>query len=345
MSRRLRDESANLWVRAVWLDSQIRAGRYPTIEDLEREHAVSRRTAYNTVAYLRDALGAPVVYNASHKGYEYADPTFALPAVLLREGELLAVLLAVQVSRQYLGTPLEEPLRRAVEKMSAYLPERIRVDPRELAQAFHFAGDNALEVRLSLMRDVQLALAEHRVLAIDYYSAGRDELNAREIEPHFLQNVRGDWMLVAWDRLRNADRVFMLARMTWHELQEERFTPRPELTPTRYTRDVFLTEHGSEVHSVAIRFTPYQARWIRERRWHASQKLEDQSDGGVVLRLEVCGEGDLLRWVLGYGPHAEVLEPAWLRERAAAAARETAARYQVSGAATSPVAREGEGTE
>ena len=46
-------------------------------------------------------------------------------------------------------------------------------------------------------------------------------------------------------------------------------------------------------------------RWIRERQWHPSQQIE--------LRLRVGGVDEVKRWIMGYGYHAEVLQPESLR--------------------------------
>src|SRR5207248_10573458 len=105
---------------------------------------------------------------------------------------------------------------------------------------------------------------------------------------------------------------------------EEAFYARPALSPDVYSEHTFLTEHGGGPQEVSLRFDAYQARWIRERSWHPSQRIEEQEDGGLVLRLRVAGEGDLLRWILGYGSHVEVVEPAALRARVAAEAKKVA---------------------
>jgi predicted DNA-binding transcriptional regulator YafY len=301
----------------IWLDRQIREGRYPSVQDLQDEFSVKHRHAFNVVGYLRDSLNAPVCYSRERRGYYYSDPTYVLPAVFLQEGELLALLLAEQVSRHYLGTPLEAPLRAAMKKISRYLPEGEYIELTDLADRFHFAGGTSVEVPLSLLAGVQQAIREHRVLRLLYHSLARDEIRERDVEPHFLTNVTGDWMVVAWDRWRDEDRVFMLARIHEHQVLEERFQPRPELSRDRYSRYAFRTEHGAEPYDVALRFDPFQARWVRERTWHPSQRVEELTDGGLILRLTISGEGDLLRWVLGYGSHVEVLEPQHLRERVA----------------------------
>ena len=54
-------------------------------------------------------------------------------------------------------------------------------------------------------------------------------------------------------------------------------------------------------------------RWIRERQWHPSQQIEELPSGGLILRLRVGGVDEVKRWIMGYGYHAEVLQPESLR--------------------------------
>ena len=111
-------DTQGLWLRTIWLDIQTRAGSYPNIQALQEKFEIRRRTAFNTVAFMRERLGAPLAYSGARCGYYYTDPTYILPALFLQEGELLVLLLAQQVAHQYLGTPLEAPLRAAIEKVS-----------------------------------------------------------------------------------------------------------------------------------------------------------------------------------------------------------------------------------
>jgi predicted DNA-binding transcriptional regulator YafY len=71
-------------------------------------------------------------------------------------------------------------------------------------------------------------------------------------------------------------------------------------------------EASFRVSAVSIRLV---ADEIRERRWHASQRLIEDADGGVVLEMTVAAPADLERWLLGYGPDVEVLAPAALAAR------------------------------
>lgn len=322
-----RTDTQGQWSRVLWLDREVRSGAYPNVQQLQEEFGVRRRTAFNTVTFLRDSLGAPLSYSREKRGYFYADATYGLPAVFLQEGELLAILLAEQVSRQYLGTPLEAPLRGAIEKISRYLPETVKVHLGDLADSYQFIGGSGTELPAKLLAELHGAIRDRKLVHIRYYAASRGEESEREIEPHFLTNMRGDWMVVAWDPAKDTDRVFKLARIREWRVLDRQFQRRPDLDPEMYSEPMFMGVHTAETHDVALRFDNYQARWIRERIWHRSQRIEEQDDGGVVLRLSVAGGGDIVRWVLSYGSHVEVMEPEWLRESVAAEARQAAALY------------------
>lgn len=85
----------------------------------------------------------------------------------------------------------------------------------------------------------------------------------------------------------------------------------------RYMADSFGIEKGGRPVEVAIRFKPHQARWIRERKWHRSARIQEELDGGLTLRLSVADTSELRRWVLQFGSQAEVVAPAALRRAVA----------------------------
>jgi predicted DNA-binding transcriptional regulator YafY len=78
---------------------------------------------------------------------------------------------------------------------------------------------------------------------------------------------------------------------------------------------------------VKIRFDAFAARLVAERQWHKSQKIRPAVGGGIELTMRVGVAPDLESWILGWGDHAEVIEPADLRNRISATIRNMAARY------------------
>jgi proteasome accessory factor B len=70
--------------------------------------------------------------------------------------------------------------------------------------------------------------------------------------------------------------------------------------------------HG-DVH-VVIRFSREVSRYIEESRWHASQPIAKQKDGSLIAEFNLNGTEEVKHWLMSFGTHAIVLEPASLRQ-------------------------------
>ena len=79
--------------------------------------------------------------------------------------------------------------------------------------------------------------------------------------------------------------------------------------------------------AVRIRFDAESARTVRGRTWHATQVIRALPDGGVEMTLRARDDWEIVRWVLSWGAHAWVIEPALLRNRVRELAREILARH------------------
>jgi predicted DNA-binding transcriptional regulator YafY len=299
--------------RIIRIDQEIRSGDYPSAAGLAAMFEVSERTIYADREFMINRLNAPIGFDEEAGGWYYTDRTWVLPAIMISEGELLAFFLGQAVSQQYLGTPFEKPLRSALSKITRYLPDHVHVDLAKAARHYTIAAGATIEVPLQLVSDLDRAIREHRQVWMLYYTASRDERNERTVNPYHLYNARGDWYLLAYDHWRQNIRNFHLGRIEQWQVLDLRFEHNTGFSAEQYISRGFLTEVG-EVINVAIRFDEYQARWIRERRWHDTQEpLEELPDGGVILRFRAGGLNEIKRWVMSYGAHAEVLEPPELR--------------------------------
>lgn len=149
----------------------------------------------------------------------------------------------------------------------------------------------------------------------------------RVIEPYQVCNLKGDWYVAAHDERRRAVRDFALHRIRKATLTDESFVPDPGFTFKAYTADAFGIEKGERPVNVAIRFAPRQARWIRERTWHRSARVQERLDGGCVLRMRVTVTSELLRWVMQFGDEGEVLGPKSFRDAIARALRSAGRAY------------------
>jgi predicted DNA-binding transcriptional regulator YafY len=153
------------------------------------------------------------------------------------------------------------------------------------------------------------------VVRIRYFATSRDEETERDVEPYALLSYSGAWYLIAWCRMRKGMRDFRVDRIAALHVDSEYFARDPDFDLDAYLGPAFSVFHGEKEHTVRVRFSPHQARWIREGVWHATQVLRDLPDGSVELTMTIRGMTDVAQWVLSFGGECEVLEPAELRER------------------------------
>src|SRR5439155_17086270 len=115
-------------------------------------------------------------------------------------------------------------------------------------------GSNALP-RLSseALIPIQRALAERRVLALDYQGGQRRDVTQRQVEPLGLVYYADNWHLIAYCRLRRDVRDFRTDRILKLQLQSELFSGHADFSLKRYleaeTRD-------GEFEMARIRFQP-----------------------------------------------------------------------------------------
>lgn len=317
--------------RMVAMDAAIRSGAYPSAQMFIDRFEVSERTVYADLAFMRERLNAPLHYDRARNGYHYTDPTWPLPNMFVTEGELVAFFLSVELARRYLGTSFEEPLRKAVGRLAGNLPAELQVDLSQLAQHYTFQAGATISADPALLTALFECVRERWRVEMTYFTASSGERHRRVIEPYHLYNVRGDWQVVAFDHPRQQFRQFAVTRVEeWHVLKDERFSRDPAFSPEDYLRTGFLAERGDTAVEVEIWFDAYQARYIRGRVFHPSQRIEERPDGSLTLRFQTGALAEVRRWAMSFGSHVLVRAPATLAAEIAAEAAEMARRYGVA---------------
>ena len=69
------------------------------------------------------------------------------------------------------------------------------------------------------------------------------------------------------------------------------------------------------------------AGYIKEKIWHHTQRIEPDKDGSILFSAEVAGTDEVKHWVLGWGKHAEILEPEFLRDEVTRELKASLERY------------------
>ena len=317
--------------RIYQIDSLIRNRKFPNVSELAVKLETCTRTIEKDLEYMKNFFYAPLQYSHKDRGYFYTEKNFMLPQMNFTEGEIVALFLGQKILSQYRGTPYEDSIRFAFEKIAKSMPEHISVDLELFDQAVSFnvepiRGEEPLV--LERYNCLIAALREKRSVITDYYSAYRNAHSRRMIDPYHLLFKQGVWYLIGHCHNREEILMFALDRMESLEITEQSFSVDPEFCVNRYLGDSLNIERGGKLVEVKILFDSHQTRWVCERTWHKSQQIERRPDGSLILSMSVSGLGEVKRWVLGFGSHAEVLAPTELREEVKREIEELRKQYE-----------------
>lgn len=287
---------------------------------------VSQRTIASDIETLR-MLGVSLEYDASAFTYRLREPAENLPLTVLDRSSFAALLVAQHALAALGDSPQASLLEQVVDRLSKVLPDSISVDPDEISRSIRFESGSKLYRGFAGLAELQQAVIDRRVVSLRYFSNSSNEESTRKVEPLNVLNYEGRPYLIAWCRLRMDYRDFRLDRIREMELLDEWFDERTDFDFDAYFDHAFGMHRGERKYAVCIRFSKYQARWVREEKWHESQMMLERSDGRLDIMFEAAGLSDLTRWVLQYGAEAEVISPPVLRRRVASETRRMCELY------------------
>lgn len=314
--------------RMLRIHDELRRNTLPNCTKLCRLLEVSRKTVLRDIAFMRDRLDLPIDFDLGIQAYRYTHPVSGFPTVQVTEGELLALLVARRALEQYQGTPFHRQLEVAFEKLTGGLKERISFSPADELSAVSFKNIGLGKADLVVFNALSAAVLRQREVEFDYKKPGEGTVSRRRVQPYHLSHRENLWYLVGLDIERAGMRTFALPRITAVRSMNKEFARPIGFSPEQFFASALGVMVGSGNHTVLVRFAPEVADRVRERVWHDSQKIKDLPGGGIELSVRLGALAEVERWILGWGPHAEVIAPPELRQRMAQAAHQLQTLYK-----------------
>lgn len=295
--------------RMLRIHRAISSGKFPNAVSLAREMEISEKTVHRDLDFMRDRLGLPIEWDYLRKGFHYTEEVTAFPTLHVTEGELVALLVAEKALHQYRGTLFEKPLLSAIRKMEQSLPDTISLSMAEIDQTFSFSTRAEPVLNMEILETLSKAATARKQVEIQYRKPGQKQVEQRIIDPYHLANINGEWFLFAYDHLRSDIRTFVPARIQAIHQTGRTFEKSSSFSLEQRLRGSFGVHSGTGQYDVVIRFNGRVADYIREKKWHDSQKLRELKDGGIELSLKLTGLSEVERWVLSWGGDASVVKP------------------------------------
>ncbi len=308
--------------RMLHIHKRLSAGDRFTCTQLAAELEVVRKTLVRDFAFMRDRLGLPIEFDAVHNTYRYTEPVDAFPTLQISEGEVFSLLVAQKALDAYRGTPFHRQLATSFAKLTAGLRETVTFTPSEEMNAVSFKQFGIGKSDAAVFAQLSRAVVRQLEVEFDYRKPGAPTGERRQVRPYHLTNRQNLWYLVAFDVGRAAMRTFAVPRVTGAAVTKTKFRRDAGFSPEAFfAKALGAHSGGAGSFKVVIRFGRGSADRIREREWHESQGMRDLPGGGVELTLRLGALEEIERWILEWGPEAEVVQPRELRERLRATAR------------------------
>ena len=316
--------------RMLKIHHAIQSGGYPNATRLAEQLEVSTKSIHRDIEFMRDRLDLPVEYDPVKYGYHYSEEVSAFPTFQVTEGEMVALLVAEKALQQYRGTTFEKPLVSAFQKIEEALPDTISLNLSEWDESISFRTSAIPQLDLNIFDQLAKAVSRKKQLELQYRKPGQKKGETRVVDPYHLANINGEWFLFAHCHLRKDLRIFAPARILTIQETGETFQRPKKFSIEDRLQGSFGVHAGKENFKVTIRFSPQVADYIREKTWHPTQKIKSLPDDSIELSITLSSLVEIHRWVLGWGEHAEVIEPSNLRERLRKSAEEILATYKKS---------------
>ena len=280
---------------------------------------ISPATFKRDLEYLRDRLGAPVIWDRERRGYRFdlsddqAD-TFELPGLWFNSQEIHALLTMHQLIdtlQPSFLTPHIEPLKARIES----LLEGEEHTSNEVRKRIRILHMNTRQVEPEHFEVISSALLAGKRLNVIHYNRRRDEETERELSPQRLVFYRDNWYLDAWCHLRKGVRSFSVETLRKAVPLDRKARKVADKTLNGILASGYGIFGGRDTQTARLRFTPERARWVATESWHPQQKGWFDEGGSYVLEFPFSDDRELIMDILKHGPAVEVISPAALRKR------------------------------
>ena len=319
----------------IYQIDQILSGRkFVPRKELQERLGVSWATLKRDLAYLKDRLNAPIIFDRDLGGYRFEHetqrigPQYELPGLWFSAEEIHALLTMQHLlSNLDTGGLLGPHIKPLLTRLTGLLGAAENpVD--EVQRRIRIMTVGARAFRLNHFQAVGSALLRRKRLVIRYHARGTDEVTEREVSPQRLIHYRDNWYLDAWCHLRDGPRAFSVDAIEHAEILDKRSKDVSDKRLNEILGSGYGIFSGDNVHWAHLRFTPERARWVATERWHPNQVGQLLDDGSYELRVPYNDDRELIMDIMKYGNECKVLEPAALVDRVGKELARAAKQYK-----------------
>lgn len=307
--------------RQVDIDRRIRAEEFPSVPELADAWEVDARTIKRDVEFMRDRLLAPIVYDRKRRGYTYSEPSWSLPAIPMKEGDLFSLLLARHALEQYENLPTSDALEHVFSYITGSVGRALRLNPEKILADFSFIPPPSISIDSDIWSELCQSMLRRHTVKMDYQSRSKREPRTYRVDPLHVANIHGEWYVFARSHYKGDIIQFAIGRMVRVAGTDEPFERPVDFNAEEIVHNTFGGFSPMNQKQVEVRVLVSDS-WlmeVSEKQWHPDQKVIHRKNGDIEIRFPVSAEGtvpflNVISWVLSMGRHARVLAPKKLKQ-------------------------------
>ncbi len=275
----------------------------------------SAPTVKRYIAQLRYEYGAPIRFDAKHRGYildKSDDESIQFPGLWFNISELHSLLTIHELIDQLEPGLLKAELTPLRQRIENILASR-EIKTGELVKRVQFIN---IGMRLCCPLQFKLvaeAVMDRRKLKIGYHSRSTNRISSRTVSPQRMVYYRGNWYLAVFCHTRNGLRTLALDRIQQIQTTNQTAAEISDRELNSQFNKSFGIFSGDGAQTATLRFTADRARWVAEEKWHPDQKTQWLKDGSFEMTIPYSDHRELLLEIMKYGPDVEIIEPESLR--------------------------------
>lgn len=293
----------------------------------EGEHRPSTRSLRRYLAVLADA-GFPWYFDRATNTYRFSGG-YSLKRLELSNSELFGLVALRAISASLggaIGTYVDEVTEKMVGSAGRGVKERMEAPPNVTFRLSEIRLDDQGERTFNVLSSAERSC---RSVTFTYEDKERNR-SKRTADPYGFIVSGGRVYCVAYDRDRRDKRTFAVDSISELTVLAQTFTK-----PGNFSVEDFASSsisgvlHSDKTQEVRVRFAPRVAKAAVAARVVADRNVQRLQDGSAEIVYHVADVDELCRWVLGWGPQAEILSPASARDRVHMLIAEVAAKYEL----------------
>lgn len=283
----------------------------------------------------RTEEGGKIVFSIDREIADAARQTDALFSCF----ELLGILYVEQMFTSIKGTALANPFRLAISQMKKHLPEAMKKNYERLQKIFFTKSQRSSDYtgRERLIEILHNAAMTAKAIEIDYDSYSSRRRTRRVVHPYNMTNFDGSLYLIGYDMTSKSKRTFKIDRIKDVKILDIPFQRPLDFEIVKHLTSSFGIFTGVPDVTIKVVFDMKIAPFIKEKQWHASQKLKELPDGRLQATWTVAGTREIKSWLMGFAEHVEIIEPKELRDEIKRDLQRMLAQYETAAQSTRPL--------